>query len=139
MTILDERVEREFLPFVRRPGRYIGGEINQVKKDFSKCDLTVALCFPDVYEVAMSYTGLAIIYDIINKIEDVAAERVFAPWVDAEKILREKKIPLFSLESRAALAGFDIAGFSIVIQMCLICSTLGVSISEAPTEVKTSH
>jgi len=118
MTILDERVEREFLPFVRRPGRYIGGEINQVKKDFSKCDLTVALCFPDVYEVAMSYTGLAIIYDIINKIEDVAAERVFAPWVDAEKILREKKIPLFSLESRAALAGFDIAGFSITGELC---------------------
>ena len=95
-TKLAERVEREFLPFVRKPGRYIGGEINQIKKDLSKCDLTVALCFPDIYEVAMSYTGIAIIYDCLNKIEGVAAERVFAPWIDAEKLLREKEIPLFS-------------------------------------------
>ncbi len=118
MTILADRVEREFLPFVRRPGRYIGGEINQIRKDLSKCELTVALCFPDVYEVAMSYMGLAIIYDILNKIEDVAAERVFAPWIDAEKILREKEIPLFSLESRAALASFDIVGFSLTNELC---------------------
>jgi len=123
---LAERVEREFLPFVRRPGRYIGGEINQVKpvpsvaegRDLGKCKLTVALCFPDVYEVAMSYTGLAIIYDILNKIEDVAAERVFAPWIDAEKILREKNLPLFSLEYRAALASFDIVGFSLTNELC---------------------
>jgi len=118
MTILAERVEQEFLPFVRRPGRYIGGEINQIKKDLAQCGLTVALCFPDVYEVAMSYTGLAIIYDILNKIEDVAAERVFAPWIDAEKILRDKNISLFSLESRAALKDFDIVGFSLTNELC---------------------
>lgn len=113
-----ERVEREFLPFVRRPSRYIGGEINQVKKDLSKCDLTVALCFPDVYEVGMSYMGLAIIYDILNNIDGVAAERVFAPWIDAEEILRKKKIPLFSTESRAALKSFDIVGFSLTNELC---------------------
>ncbi|MBA7685047.1 hypothetical protein ES703_93462 [subsurface metagenome] len=118
VTILAELVEREFLPFVRRPGRYIGGEINQIKKDLTQCRLTVALCFPDIYEVAMSYTGLAIIYDILNKIEGVAAERVFAPWIDAEKVLREKKIPLFSLESRAALKSFDIVGFSLTSELC---------------------
>ena len=118
VTILAERVGRQFLPFVRKPSRYIGGEINQIKKDLAQCSLTVALCFPDVYEVAMSYTGLMIIYDIINKIEDVAAERVFAPWIDAEKILREKKIPLFSLESRAALKSFDIVGFSLTNELC---------------------
>ncbi|MFB0525822.1 MAG: TIGR03960 family B12-binding radical SAM protein [Phycisphaerae bacterium] len=118
VIILAERIEREFLPFVRRPSRYIGGEINQIKKDQSRCDLTVALCFPDVYEVAMSYTGLMIIYDILNGIEGVAAERVFAPWIDAEKVLREKKIPLFSLESKAALASFDIIGFSITNELC---------------------
>jgi radical SAM family uncharacterized protein len=118
VTILAERVEREFLPFVRRPSRYIGGEINQIKKDLTQCSLTVALCFPDIYEVAMSYTGLAIIYDILNKIEGMAAERVFAPWVDAEKVLREKEIPLFSLESRAALASFDIVGFSLTSELC---------------------
>ena len=113
-----ERVEREFLPFVRRPSRYIGGEINQIKKDLTQCSPTVALCFPDIYEVAMSYTGLAIIYDILNRIEDVAAERVFAPWIDAEKVLREKKIPLFSLESKAALKSFDIVGFSLTSELC---------------------
>jgi radical SAM family uncharacterized protein len=118
VTILTELVDRQFLPFVRKPSRYIGGEINQIKKDLSQCELTVALCFPDVYEVAMSYMGLTIIYDILNKIEGVAAERVFAPWVDAEKVLREKKIPLFSLESRATLKSFDIIGFSLTSELC---------------------
>ena len=118
VIMLAERVEREFLPFVRRPSRYIGGEINQIKKDLSRCDLTVALCFPDVYEVAMSYTGLAIIYDYLNKIEGVAAERVFAPWIDAEEVLRRKAIPLFSLESKAALKSFDIVGFSLTNELC---------------------
>jgi len=118
VTILDERIDREFLPFVRRPSRYIGGEVNQIKKGPAQCDLTVGLCFPDVYEVGMSHTGLMIIYDIINKMEGVAAERVFAPWIDAEKILREKKIPLFSLESKAALSSFDIVGFSLTNELC---------------------
>jgi len=117
-TILNERIERDFLPFVRRPGRYIGGEINQIKKNFSQCELTVALCFPDIYEVGMSHTGLAIIYDCLNKIDAVAAERVFAPWLDAEKVLREKKIPLFSLESKASLKSFDIVGFSLTNELC---------------------
>jgi len=118
VKILTERVEREFLPFVRRPSRYIGGEINQIKKDLSRCDLTVALCFPDVYEVAMSCTGLSIIYDVLNRIDGVAAERVFAPWIDAEEVLRRKKIPVFSLESKAALKSFDIVGFSLTNELC---------------------
>lgn len=118
IIILTERIEQQFLPFVRRPSRYIGGEINQIKKDLRNCDLTVALCFPDTYEVAMSYTGLAIIYDILNNLNGVAAERVFAPWLDAEKILRDKNIPLFSLESKAALASFDIVGFSLTNELC---------------------
>ena len=118
IIILAEQVEQQFLPFVRGPSRYIGGEINQIKKDLTKCRLTVALCFPDIYEIGMSYTGLAIIYDILNNIDDVAAERVFAPWVDAEKILRDKKIPLFSLESKAAMASFDIVGFSLTNELC---------------------
>ncbi len=118
VTILASQVDRQFLPFVRKPGRYIGGEINQIKKDLSRCELRVALCFPDVYEVGMSYMGLAIIYDILNKTEGVAAERVFAPWVDAEKVLRSKKIPLFSLESKAALKSFDIVGFSLTNELC---------------------
>jgi len=118
VTILTELVDNQFLPFVRRPSRYIGGEINQIKKDLTQCSLTVALCFPDVYEVAMSYMGLAIIYDILSKIEGVVAERVFAPWIDAEKILRDKEIPLFSLESKASLKSFDIIGFSLTNELC---------------------
>jgi radical SAM family uncharacterized protein len=118
VIILAKRLDQEFLPFVRKPSRYIGGEINQIKKDFTQCTLTVALCFPDIYEVAMSYTGLAIIYDILNRIDGVAAERVFAPWLDAEKLLREKQIPLFSLESKAALKSFDVVGFSLTNELC---------------------
>ncbi|HUV63526.1 MAG TPA: hypothetical protein VMW24_06475, partial [Sedimentisphaerales bacterium] len=118
VTILAERVERDLLPFVRRPGRYIGGEVNQIKKDLSRCELAVAMCFPDVYEVAMSHTGLAILYDCLNRLEGIAAERVFAPWLDAEKVLREKGIPLFSLESRASLKSFDVVGFSLTNELC---------------------
>jgi radical SAM family uncharacterized protein len=118
VVMLAERVEREFLPFVRRPGRYIGGEINQIKKDLSQCELTVALCFPDIYEVGMSNSGIAIIYDILNGIDGVAAERVFTPWVDAEKVMREKEIPLFSLESKASLKSFNIVGFSLSSELC---------------------
>ncbi|MHC4166705.1 MAG: radical SAM protein [Planctomycetota bacterium] len=118
VNILAERVEWEFLPFVRKPGRYIGGEINQIRKDLAQSDLAVALCFPDIYEVGMSHTGLAIIYDCLNKIESVAAERVFAPWLDAEEVLRDKKIPLFSLESKASLKSFDIVGFSLTNELC---------------------
>ncbi|MHC4229378.1 MAG: radical SAM family protein, partial [Planctomycetota bacterium] len=118
MTTLADRIEREFLTFVRKPGRYIGGEINQVKKDLSKCELTVALCFPDIYEVGMSHTGLAVIYDCLNSVDGVAAERVFAPWLDAEKVLREKQIPLFSLESKASLKSFGVVGFSLTNELC---------------------
>jgi radical SAM family uncharacterized protein len=118
VEIISEQVEREFLPFVRKPGRYIGGETNQIKKDLNQCELTIALCFPDIYEVGMSHTGLAIIYDCLNKIDTVAAERVFAPWLDAEKVLRDKKIPIFSLESKASLKSFDIVGFSLTNELC---------------------
>jgi radical SAM family uncharacterized protein len=118
IIILAEKIDRQFLPFVRRPGRYIGGEVNQIKKDLTQCDLAVALCFPDIYEIGMSHTGLAIVYDCLNNLDGVAAERVFAPWLDAEKILRDKKIPLFSLESKAALTSFDIVGFSLTNELC---------------------
>ena len=118
VVILTEQVEREFLPYVRKPGRYIGGEINQIKKDLTECELAIALCFPDIYELGMSHTGLSIIYDCLNKIDGVAAERVFAPWLEAENVLREKKIPLYSLESKASLKSFDIVGFSLTNELC---------------------
>ena len=118
IQLLDRRIDSEFLPCVRRPGRYIGGEVNQIKKDLSECDVKVAICFPDVYEIAMSHTGLAIIYDVLNRIEGVAAERVFCPWTDAEQVLRDKDIPLFTLESMAAVRDFDIVAFSLNNELC---------------------
>lgn len=116
--ILKSRVENEFLPFVRRPARYIGGEVNQIQKAPADCDVRVALCFPDVYEIGMSHTGLAIVYDLLNRMPAVAAERAFAPWLDAEELMREKSIPLFSLESNAAVRDFDFIGFSLTNELC---------------------
>ena len=111
-------MSRDLLPFVRRPGRYIGGEINQVVKNLSACDVRVALCFPDIYEIGMSYLGIEILYSILNDLEGVAAERVFAPWFDAEDLMRQKQIPLFTTESRAAVRDFDIIGFSLTNELC---------------------
>jgi radical SAM family uncharacterized protein len=116
--ILKSRVEEELLPFVRRPARYIGGEVNQVQKNPADCDIRIALAFPDVYEIAMSHTGLAIVYDLLNQMPRVAAERVFAPWLEAEQLMREKSIPLFTLESKAAVKDFDILGFSMTNELC---------------------
>jgi len=112
------RFENDFIAYVRGPSRYIGGEVNESKNELTKCKLSVALCFPDVYEVGMSHTGMAIIYEILNDIEGIAAERVFAPWLDAEKIMREKGVRLFSLESKAPVASFDIIGFSLTNELC---------------------
>jgi radical SAM family uncharacterized protein len=118
VEILADRVEREFLPYVRGPGRYIGGEVNQIKKDLAACDFRVALCFPDTYEVGMSNTGLAILYHVLNELDGVAAERVFAPWHDAEAVLRDRELSLFSLESKASLKSFDVVGFSLTNELC---------------------
>ncbi|MFH1962254.1 MAG: TIGR03960 family B12-binding radical SAM protein [bacterium] len=101
------------LPMVTRPSRYTGGEINSVSKDISSTGIRIALAFPDVYEIGMSHLGLKILYEILNDLPDVAAERVYAPWFDMEERLRSEKIPLFSLESRTPLSGFDIIGFSL--------------------------
>ncbi|MBN1507709.1 MAG: TIGR03960 family B12-binding radical SAM protein [Sedimentisphaerales bacterium] len=118
IEIVADRVTRDFLPYVSRPGRYIGGEVNEVRKDLRNAELTFALCFPDVYEVGMSNSGLAILYHILNQRDDVVAERVFSPWMDAEQILRQKQIPLFSLESRASLRSFDVIGFGLTNELC---------------------
>ncbi|MHC4721522.1 MAG: TIGR03960 family B12-binding radical SAM protein [Planctomycetota bacterium] len=118
VRILKDKVQQKFLPFVRRPSRYIGGEINQIKKDLTACDIKVALCFPDIYEIGMSHTGFAIIYHVLNQINGVAAERVFAPWIDAEEIMRNELLPLFTLESKAAVSDFDIVGFSLTNELC---------------------
>ena len=98
---------------VRQPARYVGGEWNSVRKDWSGVRSHVALAFPDIYDLGMSNLGLAILYDTLNKREDVLAERVFLPWIDMEGIMREEGIPLFSLETRHPVAQFDILGVTI--------------------------
>ena len=118
IAILADTIERQFLPFVRTPSRYIGGEVNQIKKNLDTCDLKVALCFPDIYEIGMSHTGMAIIYEALNRLPNVAAERVFLPWLDAQEIMKQKNIPLFTLESKAKVADFDCLGFSLTNELC---------------------
>ena len=98
---------------IQKPGRYVGGEFNQIKKNWEDSFVKVALAFPDVYDIGLSNLGLTILYDIINKRSDALAERVYAPWTDMEDALRKMEIPLFSLESRKPLREFDLVGFSI--------------------------
>ncbi|TCK98130.1 radical SAM family uncharacterized protein [Natranaerovirga hydrolytica] len=107
----------DILLSVEKPARYIGNEVNMIEKDIANIDIRFALCFPDVYEIGMSHLGLQILYDFLNKREDTYVERVFSPWVDLDKILREKNHPLFALESQDPLKGFDFLGFTLQYEM----------------------
>ncbi len=121
---IDSRLER-ILPTVQKPGRYTGGELNQVVKDWTQVKTKVALVFPDLYDLGMSNLGLAILYDLLNQRTDVLAERAFSPWTDMEERLRAAGIPLYSLETRHSLAEFDIIGFSLPYET-LYTNTLNV-------------
>jgi radical SAM family uncharacterized protein/radical SAM-linked protein len=113
---IDPRLER-VLRTVEKPGRYVGGEWNQKRKDPRKVKVRVALVFPDTYEIGMSYLGQKILYHVLNARPDVLAERVFAPWPDFENGLRSAGIPLYSLENRLPLRAFDIVGFSLLYEL----------------------
>ena len=102
---------------VRQPGRYIGSEVNSVKKDWEKAGVRLCLAFPDLYEVGMSHFGMQILYFLVNREPDFLAERSFAPDADMEDLLRKEGVPLFSLESRKALSDFDILGFSLLYEL----------------------
>jgi len=108
---MDKRYE-ELLRHVERPGRYIGGEVNAVVKDWESADLKVALVFPDIYDIGMSHLGIRILYHIINSQPNMLCERAFAPWVDMEKLLRGRRLPIVTLENSKPLKEFDIIGFS---------------------------
>ncbi|MBU1659863.1 MAG: TIGR03960 family B12-binding radical SAM protein [Chloroflexi bacterium] len=109
---IQTRLER-ILPTVQKPGRYTGGELNQVVKDWASIPTRVALVFPDIYDLGMSNLGLAILYDSLNQRADALAERVYAPWDDMEAAMRRDGIPLYSLETKHSLADFDIVGISL--------------------------
>jgi radical SAM family uncharacterized protein/radical SAM-linked protein len=106
-------LEDKILPFVSKPGRYIGNEYNIIMKDAAKVSVRVALAFPEVYEIAMSYIGFDILYHILNKHKHIWAERVYAPWPDMEKKMRGEEVALYSLESFTPLQEFDIIGFTL--------------------------
>ena len=109
---------QKILPLVQKPGRYTGGELNSVVKDKSKVKLRYAFCFPDSYEIGMSHLGIKILYSAANERDDVWCERVFAPWNDMEKEMRQRKIPLYALESGDPLTDFDLIGFTLQYELC---------------------
>ena len=111
------QLDTGWLQHVQKPARYTGGEWNSVVKNHADVDVTVGLAFPDVYEVSMSHLGIKILYALLNERPDVAAERVFAPWHDMETEMRNRKIPLFSLETKTPAADFDILGFTLQYEM----------------------
>lgn len=108
----------EILMTIDKPARYIGNELNSVMKDTSQVDIRLAMCFPDVYEIGMSHLGIQILYDMFNKRQDTWCERVYSPWPDLHEIMKEKKIPLFGLESQEPVKNFDFIGITLQYEMC---------------------
>ncbi len=108
----------EILLRVEKPARYIGNEVNAVVKDKEKVDVRMAMCFPDVYEIGMSHLGIQILYDMFNRFEDVWCERVYSPWLDLDRIMREEHIPLFGLESQEPVKDLDFLAITIQYEMC---------------------
>ena len=111
-------LDDEILLSIEKPARYIGNEVNSVMKDPEKVDIRFAMCFPDVYEIGMSHLGIQILYDMFNQREDVWCERVYSPWLDLHKIMKEEQIPLFALESQDPIRDFDFLGITIQYEMC---------------------
>jgi radical SAM family uncharacterized protein/radical SAM-linked protein len=114
---MSNRTIQDILPLVETPSRYLGSEVNAIKKDPQKVELHIALAFPDMYEIGTSHFGIQILYHILNSHKSIAAERVFAPGIDMETHLRSAGIPIVSLESRRPLGGFDIIGFSLLYEL----------------------
>lgn len=108
----------EILMKIDKPARYIGNELNSIKKKKEDVKIRFAMCFPDVYEIGMSHLGIQILYDMFNKREDVWCERVYSPWTDLSAIMKEEKIPLFALESQEPIKDFDFLGITLQYEMC---------------------
>ena len=108
----------EILMTIEKPARYIGNEVNMVKKDLNEIDIRFVMCFPDVYEIGKSHLGILILYDMFNRREDTYCERVYSPWPDLHKIMKDKNIPLFALESQDPIKCFDFLGITLQYEMC---------------------
>lgn len=126
----------EILLTVEKPARYIGNEINSIKKPLDEVKIRFAMCFPDVYEIGMSHLGIQILYDMFNKRKDIFCERVYSPWPDLHKILKEQKIPLFALESQDAVREFDFLGITLQYEMCYTNVIQILDLSQIPLFAK---
>ncbi len=126
----------EILLTVDKPARYIGGEVNMQVKDPAKVDIRFCMCFPDVYEIGMSHLGIQILYDIINRRSDTYCERVYSPWTDMDKLMREKNIPLFALESQDPIKDFDFLGITLQYEMCYTNILQVLELSQIPIYAK---
>jgi len=126
----------EILMQIDKPARYIGHELNSVVKNPKEVAVRFAMCFPDVYEIGMSHLGIQILYDMFNKREDVYCERVYSPWVDLHKIMKEENIPLFGLESQEPLKEFDFIGITIQYEMCYTNILQILDLSQLPLLTK---
>jgi len=121
---------------IQKPGRYVGGELNSVIKDKNNIDVRFAFCFPDTYEIGMSHLGMKILYSQFNSRDDIWCERVFAPWVDAEKIMVENDIPLFALESHDPIKGFDFVGFTLQYELSFSNVLNMLNLAQIPLKTK---
>ena len=126
----------EILLSISSPARYIGNEINAVMKDKSEVAVRFAMCFPDVYEIGMSHLGIQILYDMFNQRDDIWCERVYSPWPDMDKVMRDKKIPLFALESQDPVKDFDFLGITIQYEMCYTNILQILDLSGIPLEAE---
>ena len=121
---------------IQKPGRYVGGELNSVIKDKNNIDVRFAFCFPDTYEIGMSHLGMKILYSQFNSRDDIWCERVFAPWVDAEKIMVENDIPLFALESHDPIKNFDFIGFTLQYELSFSNVLNMLNLAQIPLKTK---
>lgn len=122
----------EILMSIEKPARYIGGEYNSVMKDKEQVDVRFCMCFPDVYEIGMSHLGIQILYDMFNRREDTWCERVYSPWPDLHKVMKEQHIPLFALESQDPLKEFDFLGITLQYEMCYTNILQVLDLAEIP-------
>ena len=130
---------RRLLPSVQKPARYTGGEYNEIKKDLSDVRVRVAFCFPDTYEIGMSNVGMRILYGVMNEMDGVWCERVFAPWADMEAVMRQNQLPLWALESQDPVKDFDMIAFTVGYEMSYTNILNMLSLAEIPLRSKERH
>ena len=135
MTDLLQRI----LPTVQKPARYTGGEFNEIQKDPDAVRVNIAFCFPDTYEIGMSNVGMRILYGVMNEMEGVWCQRVFAPWGDMEQAMRAHALPLWALESRRPVKDFDMIAFTIGYEMCYTNILNMLSLSGVPLHAADRH